>query len=360
MVRFRPLAKLVIMTLVALSFVGLGVDSHAMVALEELPAARRAELGEQFRLILAAQETQEALDTVEAEMAEVRAQKQQRLARIAGAEETYADARERTVTALRWIHRRGVTSYFEVVVGASSLREVLRRAEVARLAARGALRTLDEVRSEKMALDELRDEVAVLRDELAALETRRAELAEAPEAVASGAEALAEVHGADWPQIEEELYRLTGLWRDATEPYLQRLPERFSAIAEREVEPEGVSVSLSGFSVWVTVPAEGLTALLTGEPGLENTEFQFEPDAAVLLDRTHRIQVRGTLDIDRFGVVHYSVVEMEFAGMPIDDPALIEAVDGLELDLGPALGGMRPQRLVLEEGAIVLVLSFLY
>ena len=358
MLRFRLAHRYLVLLILFAFALGIWAPISRAVVPEDLTEGERRMVADHFSLMLAAERTREILEELDDQVTGLEEEIRQLEDRVRAAEETYLEVRSKTAIALRWIHRMGTTSYLEVLLGSASLREILRKAEVARAAARGALASLDEVRGEKRALDHLRGEIAELRVQLEDVRARRDEVAVAAEELGESRERMVESFGDEWPDLEAELTLLMTMWEEDAEPYLRALSERFARIAERGVVPENVTVETSLFSVRATVPEASLTALLAEEPGLEDTEFRFVPGEARLIDSRHRLSIRGDLEIDRFGVVTYRVSSVEFAGMPVEDRSILDAIARLELDLGPALGGMRPQGLTVGAGELELVLSF--
>ncbi len=358
MLRLRPAYIYLILFIVAACLLAVHAAPIFAIALGDLSRGERLDLSGHFQLMLAAERTREYREDLDGRIATLEEEIGQLSGRIEAAEDAYVQARSKTGVALRWIQRRGPISYLEVLLGASSLRDALRRMELARSAARGALIALDEIRADKMALDDLRDRLEDLEADALALKNEREQLAVVEADVAESSSRLEQNFGDRWESILVELDELVQLWIDDTEEYLTQLPIRFTSLARRDIEPENVTVEASLFSVRASVPEESLTAILRGEPGLESTRFQFSPDGAELIDDERRILIQGELQIDHLGIVSYSVSDAFFGDLPITDAAVLESIDGLELDLGPALGGMRPQRLEMGEGEIVLILSF--
>ncbi|MFW5896933.1 MAG: coiled-coil domain-containing protein [Bacillota bacterium] len=358
MLRFHPVHRCLISAGIVLVFLALSGPASIAVELKDLARSDRERLGEHFSLMLAAERTREDREELDRNIEDVEAELAGLRERIESTQRRYTEIHSRTVEVLRWIHRKGSTSYWEVLLGASSLREVLLRAEVARTAARGAALTLEEIRREKGALDEMRFREGELESELGILRDRRDTLLVAVEELRLGEDALSRRFGSDWHGLKSELEELVPLWLDEADPYLGSLTQRFDRLARREVQPEGMSVEQSLFNFRVTVPEEGLSGLVQREPGLETTGFRFVPGEAQLIDEERRLVIRGGLDIDRQGVIRYEVSALEFAGLPMWDGSMIEMVDNIRLDLGSALRGLRPHDLIIEEGEMILILTF--
>lgn len=358
MLQFRPIHRRLISAMIAILLFILSGSTLAAVDVDDLVLSDREQLSEHFALMLAAELTREDREELDRSIAALEGELVRLRERIESTEKRYSEAHSRTVTVLRWIYRKGSISYWEVLLGASSLREVLRRTDVARRAARGAALTLEEIREEKDMLDEMRVEMDELESELEELAEERDALLVAVEELRRDEDVLSRRFRDDWDELKSELEELVLLWLEEAEPYLRNLSGRFDRLTRREVQPAGVSVEQSLFNLRVTVPEDGLSGLIQREPGLETSRFRFLRGEAQLIDEQRRLVIRGELGIDGQGIIRYDVSALEFAGLPMWDESIIETVDNLRLDLGSALSGLRPHDLTVEEGKMILILTF--
>ena len=335
----------------------LGAGFASPSPIQSLPPGERDALSDLFLLLLKMERSRARMDELGVEIGVVEAD----IRRLEGAlEETearYREARAKTGTALRWLHRMGPTSYLEVLLGASSLRDFLVRVNLVSSAARGALRVLAEVQEEKRLFASTRADLDEARARLNALEGERSALATAGKDYQRGKEDLQASLGPRAPLVFAEMERLQGVWNSQAEPYLVRLPERLSALLEKGIMPEGVTITPSLFSVRVKIPESGLNAVLAEEATLKDAAFEFEPGGTRFKIPSLELALHGDLSVTPQGVLAFSVSRVEFSGLTIRSDPVLKSLSNLSLDLGPSLQGMVPRSLSVGQGFIEMTVS---
>lgn len=325
----------------------------------DLEQSELALLSEFFDALLVVERSRDLTVALDRELADTEAQIEDIETRIARGEEGYLEARSRTAAALRWLHRMGPVSYLEVLLGSTSLGDFMRRASLVTAAARGAVTALADVQSEKESLAHMHEELELLVDERDSLAEQREVLAHSEEELEKQRRELSGVFGARWSTVEDSLMSMVKGWDDEVRPFIQELPPRLAHLAEDDVELGDVSIEVSGFNVTALVPASSINRIFMGQPALRGTEFRFEEGEAYLVISELDTVMRGDLSVDRRGVIVYDIISVEFGGLTIEDPELLDAVERIALDLGPALQGLTPRSLTVKEGAVELVLSLL-
>ncbi len=324
--------------------------------LEGLEESEREMLSELFDLMLMVEGASERMDELDGEIAGLEADIVRLQDTILEGKDRYLEARSRTVTSLRWINRLGPASYLEVLFGASSLRDLLRKTELITAAARGAVTALADIQREKQSLDELETEIEILTEQLEILLAEREPLAMAEAELEQQKTRLAGAFGNRWDPIYDELSSLRSLWESDVVPYLEELRRRLSRLADEGVPPEDITIIPSLFSFKAIIPASSLNLLMEGEPSLRGAAFRFAPGEAHLEIAELQIGIRGTLSIDDRGLVVYHVSGLELAGLAIRYSTALGLLDDLSLDLGPSLQGMTPRSLTVGEGVLELVI----
>lgn len=343
---------LAIVMIVALAF------SSSAYPLEQLSQNERDRLSDYFDWLLAVDMTREEREALDQRITDVEEEIVALEETLETAEDRYLDAKGRTVTALRWIHRRGPTSYFEILIGATSIREFLRESALLRSVSRGALLALSDIRAEKEALAFLEDELVEKQALRGRLRQEREQLAEVEFELERRELELSEYFGAGWPDIRRELEQLIGLWQEEARPYLESLPDHFDQLVQKGLDPDDLTIVASLFTVRLIVPEEAVNRLLDEEDALRGAGFRFAPDEARLEVPDLRLRIIGNFTLDRQGVASYTVDAFEFAGLTRDEPAIVEQLDALKLDFSQEMQGMRVQDLTMGDGMLELTISF--
>ncbi|MEW6082840.1 MAG: hypothetical protein AB1576_14010 [Bacillota bacterium] len=346
---------LVILSLAYALFSWAGFASPSPIL--SLEPAERDALSNLFLLLLKMERSRARMDELDVEIGVVQEDIHRLEELLEETEARYREARAKTGTALRWLHRMGPTSYLEVLLGASSLRDFLVRVNLVSSAAKGALRVLAEVQEEKRSFASTREDLDAARDRLSVLEEERSALATAGQEYERGKEGLAASLGPRAPSVFTEMDRLQGAWNSQAKPYLLRLPERLSALMEKGIMPEGVTITPSLFSVRVKIPESGLNAVLAEEAGLKDAAFEFEPGGARLKVPSLDLTLHGSLSVTPQGLLAFSVSQVEFSGLTIRSDPVLEPVSSLSLDLGPSLQGMVPQSISMDQDFIEMTVS---
>ncbi len=315
----------------------------------------RALLSDLFELMLDVHRSAEYRDELDGQIVVVERDIQRLERTLTETEDKYVEARDRAVASLQWLHRMGPTSYLEVLLGASSLRDFLHRVEIVAAATRGSLMALENIQRDRQALVDVRDEKGWLEERLEGLVLGRGALALEKEYLAQQEVQAADILGDRWPSTSSELKLLLSLWDGQALPYLNGLSRVFSRIDVAGVEIEDITVVPSLFTVTIIIPDTSLNRLLAGEPELSGTVFEFVPGEARLVVPDLQLTARGWLDIDAAGLLTYRITGIELSGLPVKDRSL--ALDRVELDLGPALLGMSPRSITVKENAVEVVVS---
>ncbi len=278
---------------------------------------------------------------------------------LAEAESRYEEARERTVIVLRWLHRMGPASYLEILLSASSLRDLLRRTEVVTAAARGSLLALADIRREKLSRAELQTEIDERREELAELREEMDDLLIIFDELQRRDEEFSDEFGDEWPRISGEIAELAGMYEEEVIPYLEGLSTHFAEMAEEGMAPEGVTIRPSLFQVRAIVPAAGLNELLDRRAGLRGAAFELDPDEVRLNCPEIRLSITGELTLGDRGIIVYEPDTVYLGGLPLTDEQALEAVGIIELDLAPAIADLRPRELKVGEDEVELLLTLI-
>ncbi|MFO8059228.1 MAG: hypothetical protein R6U70_01025 [Bacillota bacterium] len=349
---------LVVALILSLSF-HLGQPVAGASGLDELEDPELQMLSGLFHLLLTVEGARERMDEIDGQIAGIEDEIASLQSIIREGEDKYLKARDRTITSLRWIHRLGPASYLEILLGATSLRDFLRKTEIVGAAARGAVTALADIQREKRSLDELEGEIGALTLQLEDLREEREPLATAEANLQQERDRLAGVFGEQWEPLYAELSSLTIPWEEDVLPYLSGLPSRLARLAERGVAPGDITIIPGVFSFRALIPSSSLNAMMRGEPGLKGAVFDFSPDEVNLIIDGIETVITGTLSLDDRGLVLYEVSGLSFAGLPIRDSGALDLLDEMHLDLGSALQGMRPRSLSVGDGVLELVVTLL-
>ena len=325
--------------------------------LEDLAPAEREALSELFHAMLIVEGSRERMEELDEQIADLEAEIVRLQDTILESEDRYLEARSRTVTSLRWINRLGPASYLEILFGATSLRDFLRKTEIMAGAARGAVTALADIQREKQSLDVLHMQIETLTAEVEVLAAEREPLAMAEADLQQHKMQMAEVFGPQWDSLHAELSSLKNLWEGDILPYLETLPRTLSRLADGGVPPEDITIIPSLFSFKAIIPASSLNVMMDAEPRLRGAAFRFAPGEAYLIIDELQVVIRGSLSIDDSGLVVYHVSALEIAGLPIRDRFALGLLEELSLNLGPSLQGMSPRSLNVGEGVLELVVT---
>ncbi len=325
--------------------------------LEGLEASEREALSELFHLMLIVEGSRERMEELDEQIADLEEDIARLQTAILEGEDRYLEARARTVISLRWINRLGPASYLEILFGATSLRDYLRKTEIMAGAARGAVTALADIQKEKESLDALEVQIETLAADVEVLASEREPLAMAEEDLEQHKMQMAEVFGAQWDSLHAELSSLKTLWEGDILPYLETLPRALSRLADDGVPPEDIIIIPSLFSFKAIIPASSLNDMMDGESGLRGAAFRFVAGEAYLVIDELQMVIRGSLSIDQSGLVVYHVSSLEIAGLPIRDRFALGLLEELSLNLGPSLQGMSPRSLNVGEGVLELVVT---
>ncbi len=306
-------------------------------------------------LMIAAARAEEQARTLEAELDQLQRELDELARLLSRTEERYHLARERTVVALRWLYRMGPTSYLEALLGAASLAELIQRVDLVVAATRGSMAALVDVAAEREALGDVRAARASAAQRQLQLTRQLQDVAEIGTLLGRAELKAAAELGTDWPRVRGRLQQQVDLWLSRGLDYVNGLPERFAAVVVKDADIDGVAIVPSLLWVTVQIPAQGLNDFISGRPGLEQMQFVVTPAAAWMVVAPLQLTITGTLSIDSQGLVTYLVDAVALDQLVVRDAYL--DLDRLELDMRPALQGMRPVRLSLGHDMVEVVVS---
>ncbi len=329
----------------------------AQTVFEEVEQAQLKVVSEYFELLVSVEESepQFALLTEQIEEHTANLAKLQR--QLQESEDRYLQARERTVTALRWINRKGPMSYLQVLFGAASLRDFLRRTDLISAVGRGTLAAFSDVKSEMQAREVVKEEIDLISSELAGLEAERDALLSVREELDAQEQLLQEAFGQQWPEMSARLDELADGWLRSCAGFLQQLPERFARLAEQEVHLRGITMVPSFFEVVVTIPSGSLNEVLDADPLLRGAEFRFFPGEAHLVADELDLVIVGDLSITPGGMVSFYPVGLYLDGIPLTSQMRRDAVGEFGLDLSSEIGAFRAESLTVRSEEVQIVLS---
>lgn len=314
-------------------------------------------LSELFGMMLIMERSAERKEALEAETAVLKDEIGSLEGVLKDTEVRYAEARAQTSASLRWLHRMGPTSYLEVLLGATTLREFLTRMDLVVTAIRGTLRALSEIQLERRSLSSLREDLATKSARLEALADEADDLARIHRSFQDRQDELAPLFGSQAKKRYEELTDLLTYWNREVEPYLDALPAHLANFAKEAPMPEGIKIVPSLFSVKVIVPASSLNDLLLGIESLLGAMLLLDPGETLLSVPKLMLALKGTLSLDTQGRVLYRISGIEFAEMNLSQEVVRAPLDDLYLDLGPGLQGMVPRGLVVKHDTLELTVS---
>jgi len=355
----RRLRYTSLILLVFLICASLMLSSSPSYCLHELPESQRRELADYLALRIAADAREERRSELQERIAGLEGEIQRLEDFLAEAEDRYEEARERTVTALRWLHRMGPASYLEVLLSASSLRDLLQRTEVVAAAARGSLLALTDIRREKLTRAELQTEIDEMGEELAGLKEERDELLVVFDELDRVEGELSREFGGDWPRISDDISELAGMYEDEVIPYLEDLSSHFAEMAEEGAAPADVIIRPSLFQVRAIVPAASLNEVLDQRAGLRGAAFELEPEEVRLVCPQLRLSLSGELSLGDRGIITYDPDAVYLGGLKLTDEHALEAVGRIDLDLSAAMADLQPRELTVREDEVELVLTLI-
>lgn len=353
----KPLLILVVCAL-ALPLSHISLTTVAQTSgFQALDPKEKDALSELFQMMLIMDWSTERKETLETEMSLLKAEIASLEELLRDTEVRYTEARARTTTALKWLHRMGPTSYLEVLLGALTLRDLLTRIDLVVTATRGALRALSEIQHERKSISSLRGDLTAKSARLDVLVEEIHDLSMIQQGFQDRQDELAPLFGDQAKKRYEELVDLKSYWNREVEPYLEALPTHLADFAKGASMPEGIRIVPSLFSVKVIVPASGLNDLLLCSESLRGATLLLEPGETLLDVSQLMLTLKGTLSLDAQGRVLYRVSGLEFAGMNIPLGPIRAPLDDLRLDLVPGLQGMVPRSLAVKHDSLELVVS---
>jgi len=316
-------------------------------------------ISEYFEILAAVEESEAQFVRLTEEIDELTGQLTQLQSQLQESQQQYMHARERTVTALRWLNRKGPMSYLQVLLGAASVRDLLRRAQLVSQTARGVLAAFSDVKAEGEMREQLKEEIEEVSGKIAGLQAERDSLAAIREDLHQHDDQLAEVFGHQWAHMAARLDELIVIWQDSCIRYLEQLPERFARLAKKDLDPDDITVATSLFEVVVTVPEASLNEILDTDPQLRGAEFRFTPQQAQLRVDELSLAVYGELSITRQGLVTFQPVGVQLDGIPLSPDVAGDAIHQFGLDLSSAVGALRAESLTVRSGEVEILLSLL-
>lgn len=338
---------------------------HAPVAQETLKAIESLN-AEELTLLSELFKTTTHIDQLDAEMAviqnEIEALGQQiegKQLQINEREKAYESVRGTLGEILKSQQRAGAASNLEIVLNATSLKDLLRRLNLLRELSRKTDTLMQEAQAARLRLEEEKAALSVLFE---AQKTKEAELAvtlrslaEAQTVLESQLQALA----TDRAFYEANLKNLDQSW-SAFKPVFTEAVTALSEMLESGDVPAGtIELEFSPTGIKGRIREEKFNAAISQRQGLPDLHLDFTTKGVTMTFVKEKAELQGYFEIVEARQLAFKVESGTFQGVAMSKAALEDLVSRgtLTFDLSGSLGKSTLRQITHEDGAIALTID---
>jgi|GEM_PF-443757 len=338
---------------------------HAPVAQETLEAIENLN-AEELTLLSELFETASQIDQLDAEMAVIQndiktlgGQIEEKQFQINESAQAYGTVRDTLGGILKSQQRAGAASNLEIILNATSLKDLLRRLNLLRELSRKTDGLMQETQAARLRLEEEKAALSVL---FAAQKAKEAELtatlqslAEAQTTLESQLQALA----SDRAFYEANLNRLDQSW-SAFKPVFTEAVTALSEMLESGDVPAGtVELEFSPSGVKGRITEGKFNAAVSQRQDLPELRFDFTPNGVLMTFVKDQAELQGHFEIVDERLLAFKVESGTYQGVSMSIAALEDLVSRgtLTFDLSGTLGKSTLRRIVHEDGAIALTID---
>lgn len=340
-------------------------QSHAPVAQETLEAIESLN-AEELVLLSELFETASRVDQLEAEMAVIQndintlgGQIEAAQLQINEREKAYESVRGTLGEILKSQQRAGAASNLEIILNATSLKDLLRRLNLLRELSRKTDALMQETQAARLRLEEEKAALLVLFE---AQKTKEAELAvtlrslaEAQTVLESQLQALA----TDRAFYEANLKKLDQSW-SAFKPVFTEAVTTLSEMLESGDVPAGtIELEFSPNGVKGRITEDKFNVAISQRQGLPDLRFDFTPKGVIMTFVKEKAELQGNFEIVEARQLAFKVESGTFQGVAMSKAALEDLVSKgtLTFDLVGSLGKSTLRQIAHEDGAIALTID---
>lgn len=338
---------------------------HAPVAQETLEAIENLN-AEELTLLSELFETASRIDQLDAEMAVIQndinalgGQIEEKQFQINESAMAYDAIRDSLGEILKSQQRAGAASNLEIVLNATSLKDLLRRLNLLRELSRKTDTLMQETQAARLRLEEEKAALSVL---FAAQKAKEAELAvtlrslaEAQTVLESQLQALA----SDRAFYEANLNKLDQSW-SAFKPVFTESVTALSEMLESGDVPVGtIELEFSPSGVKGRITDDKFNAAVSGRQDLPELRFGFTKKGVLMTFVKEKAELQGYFEIVEDRLLAFKVERGTFQGVSMSKAALEDLVSRgtLTFDLSGTLGKSALRQITHEDGEITLTID---
>lgn len=337
-------------------------DVELRQRLSQTTAQERAVMESLFRLSaeigLWETEIQKAQEAIAAQEALITAQQ----GLIDGSARRFDSLRDSLGILLRSQQRAGAGSRLETLLGAQSLKDLMRRINLLRDLTRSTDRLMTEVETSRKDLETRKQQMT---QALSALQAQRQTLEEAHsrrlQARGDLERYLASLK-TDKAKYEADLKLMETRWQSLKPLFAEAIGGVNRLIAAGGLPPDTVTVSLSLFGgTKGYIHQDRFNSALAQEKSLPRMTFGFNPGKMTLEFPGYEITLSGQLQLKDPQTLEYVVASGTFYGLPLSDSALRDLFSqgDLVFSLRTMIGNTAIRRIELREGLVELQIGSL-
>ncbi|MZQ98551.1 MAG: hypothetical protein GT601_12815 [Acidaminobacter sp.] len=338
---------------------------HAPVAQETLEAIENLN-AEELVLLSELFETASRIDQLEAEMAVIQndisalgGQIEEKQFQINESAKAYDAVRDTLGEILKSQQRAGAASNLEVVLNATSLKDLLRRLNLLRELSRKTDTLMQETQAARLRLEEEKAALSLL---FAAQKAKEAELAETLRSLVEARTALEsqlQALASDRAFYEANLKKLDQSW-SAFKPVFTESVTALSEMLESGDVPTGtIELEFSPSGVQGRITDDKFNTALSSRQDLPELRFDFTKKGVLMTFVKEKAELQGYFEIVEERQLAFKVESGSFQGVSMSKAALEDLVSRgtLTFDLSGTLGKSTLRRITHEDGAIALTID---
>lgn len=338
---------------------------HAPVAQETLKAIESLN-AEELTLLSELFKTTTNIDQLDAEMAviqnEIEVLGQQiegKQLQINEREKAYESVKGTLGEILKSQQRAGAASNLEIILNATSLKDLLRRLNLLRELSRKTDTLMQETQAARLRLEEEKAALVVLFEAQKAKEAELAvtlrSLAEAQTVLESQLQALA----TDRAFYEANLKKLDQSWSSFKPVFIEAVTALSKILESGDVPAGTIELEFSPNGVKGRITEDKFNAAISQRQGLPDLRFDFTPKGVIMTFVKEKAELQGSFEIVEARQLAFKVESGTFQGVAMSKAALEDLVSRgtLTFDLAGSLGKSTLRQITHEDGAIALTID---
>lgn len=272
----------------------------------------------------------------------------------------YQNAWNRAADAVRLLQQMGPGSFWQVVLEANSLRDLLHRVDLVVLLAGGIERSLHELQGQLASMKQLENRAKQVRQELekqlVEQENRLAALQETQQHL----QQLLEQLGQQQVQYQRQAEQLEADWGRQARDWVSLLPAGLAQLVGPETQLDGVRSQITAAGILLSVPWSALNSLLDNSPQLHGSRFLIQDEQVVLAGLGGQMEVIGYLAVNGSSAVQLVIKQARFQGITIPAREIQDLLADqlLLVDFSSLLLGMQLRSISVNGQTVELVLGY--